>query len=78
MAFLNFWLHFDHLNAKMTPGLEGLFVFSLCPFPCESADVYQIWCQSVQPFGRLEIFQTFEFFTPKPPPPPMPPGVSRG
>ena len=37
--------------------IEGLIVFSICPFPDESADesadVYQIWCQSVQPFGRF-------------------------
>ena len=33
--------------------VEGLTVFSLCPFPDESADVNQSWCQSVQPFGRL-------------------------
>ena len=33
--------------------IEGLIVFSLCPFPYESAGAYQIWCQSVQPFGRL-------------------------
>ena len=25
----------------------------LCPFPDESADVYQIWCKSVQPFDSL-------------------------
>ena len=35
------------------PNVEGRIVFSLCPFPYESADVYQIWCQSVQPFDSL-------------------------
>ena len=34
-------------------GIEGLIVFSRCPFPDESADVYQMWCQSVQLFGIL-------------------------
>ena len=33
--------------------VEGRIVFSLCPFPDESADVYQIWCQSVQSFDSL-------------------------
>ena len=31
-------------------GIEGRIVFSLCPFPDESADLNQIWCQSVLPF----------------------------
>ena len=35
------------------PNVEGWIVFSLCPCPDESADVYQIWCQSVQPFGTF-------------------------
>ena len=30
--------------------IEGRIVFSLCRFPNESADLYQIWCQSVQTF----------------------------
>ena len=34
-------------------GIEGRIVFSLCPFPDESADFYQIWCQSVQPFDSF-------------------------
>ena len=38
----------------------GRIVFSLCPFPDESADVYQIRCQPVRPA------QTFEFVTPYP------------
>ena len=29
-----------------TWGIEGRLVFSLCPFPDESADVNQSWCQS--------------------------------
>ena len=40
----------------VTPNVEGRIVFSLCPFPDESADVYQIWCQSVQPFDSLPDF----------------------
>ena len=35
------------------PNIEGQIVFGLCPFPDESADVYQIWCKSVQPFGSF-------------------------
>ena len=34
-------------------GIEGRILFSLCPFPDESADLYQIWCQSVQPFDSF-------------------------
>ena len=33
--------------------IVGRIVFSLCPFPDESADVYQIWCQSVQQFDSF-------------------------
>ena len=40
----------------MTPRLiVGRIVFSLCPFPDESTDVYQIWWQSVQPFDSYPI-----------------------
>ena len=51
-----------HLNSwppktpKMPPGIlrgELYLLFSLCPFPDESADVYQIWCQSVQLFDSF-------------------------
>ena len=31
----------------------GRLVFTLCPFPDESADVNQSWCQSVQPFDSF-------------------------
>ena len=49
---------FDYILTPKPPQhapwcIEGLIVFSLCPFRDESADVYQIWCQSVQPFGRF-------------------------
>ena len=33
--------------------IEGRLVFSLYPFPDESADVNQSWCQSVQPFDSF-------------------------
>ena len=48
--------------------------FSLCPFPYESADVYQISCQSVQPFGRFS--RLLHFWPPKTPH--NSPWVSRG
>ena len=48
---LNLW---PPKTPRNTPcGIEGRIVFSLCPFPDESTDVYQIWCQSVQPFGSF-------------------------
>ena len=50
-------------------------VFSLCPFPDESTEVYQIWCQSVQPFDSFP--RLFNLWPPNPPPN-MPPGVLRG
>ena len=48
-----FWIC-DPLNPQTAPcDIEGRIVFSLCPFPDESADVCQIWCQSVQLFDRF-------------------------
>ena len=56
--FLNFWpLKPPPPNAPW--GIEGLIVFSLCPFPDESAGVYQIWCQLVHPFGSYSRFLIF-------------------
>ena len=55
--------------------IEGQIVFSLRPFPDESADVYQIWCQSVQPF---DSFSRLLNLWPPTPPPEMLPGVWRG
>ncbi len=65
-AFPDFWIC-DPVTPMNSPwGIEGRIVFSLCPFPDESTDVYQIWCQSVQQFGsfprRLNLWPT------KPPP----------
>ena len=39
-----------------------LLGFSLCPFPDESTDVNQSWCQSIQPFPH-----NFKCLTPKTP-----------
>ena len=50
----DFWIC-DPLTLP-SPNVEGRIVFSLCPFPDESANVYQIWCQSVQPFDILPDF----------------------
>ena len=54
----------------------GRIVVSLCPFPYEAADVYQMWCQSVQPFDSFPIL--LNVWPPTPPPPEMPPGELRG
>ena len=57
--------------------IDGRIVFNLCPFPDESADVYQIWCQSVQPFDSFP--RLLNVWPPTTPPPPeMPPGVLWG
>ena len=51
---------------KMPPGIwGGRMVFSLCPFQDESADVYHIWCQSVQLF---DSFPRLLNLWPHPPP----------
>ena len=51
----DFWIC-DTLTSPPPPnspwGIEGRLVFSLCPFPDESADVNQSWCQS-DSFPRL-------------------------
>ncbi len=45
---------FEFVTLLTPPGeLRGEYVFSLCSFPDESSSVYQIWCQSVQPFDSL-------------------------
>ena len=60
---------FEFVTPPKTPrGIEGRIVFSLCPFPDESADLYQIWCQSVQPFDSFPILLNVCSL------PPMPPG----
>ena len=61
--FLNFWPPKTPQNAPS--GIEGLIVFSLCPFPDESAGVYQIWCHLVHPFGSYSRF--LNFWPPKTP-----------
>ena len=55
-------------------GIEGRLVFSLCPFPDESADVDQSWCQSIQPFDSFP--RPLIVWPPKTPK--YPPCVSRG
>ena len=45
---------FEYVTPPKTPwGIEGRIVFSIRPFPDESADLYHIWCQSVQPFDSF-------------------------
>ena len=61
--FLNFRPPKTPQNAPW--GKEGLIVFSLCPFPDESAGVYQMLCQLVHSFGSYSRF--FNFWPPKTP-----------
>ena len=56
-------------------GIDGRLGFSLCPFPDESADVNQSWCQSVLPF---DSYPRLVNVWPLNPPPPSAPCVSRG
>ena len=71
--FLNFWPPKPPPPPKCPLGIEGLIVFSLCPFPDESAGVYLILCQLVHPFESYSRF--LNFWPPKPPPPPNAPWV---
>ena len=73
-SLLNGWSHKTTHNAAL--GYHGANCLSLCPFPDESIDVYQIWCQSVQPFDSFP--RLLNVWPPNPPPPDMPPGVLRG
>ncbi len=57
-------------------GIVGRIVFSLCPFPVESTEVYHIWCKSVQPFDNFP--RLLNLWPPKPPPPQCRRGVSWG
>ena len=71
----DFWMC-DSLNPppKCPLGYCGRILFSLYLFPDESADGYQMWCQSVQPFDSLpSILNVWP-----PNPLEMPPGVLRG
>ena len=64
-----FWIVDPIKPPTMPPwGYRGANCLSLCPFPDESTDVYQIWCQSVQPFDSFPSL--LNVWTPNPPPPP--------
>ena len=75
-ASTDFWIC-DPLNPpppKCPLGYWGTNLCSLCRFPDESADVYQIWCQSVQPFDNF--LKHLNLRLPKPPPPQCPWGIA--
>ena len=67
-SLLNCWSHKTTHNAAL--GYRGANCLSLCPFPDESTDVYQIWYQSVQPFDSFPRVWMCDPLTPPPPPPP--------
>ena len=71
---LNVWPPNPPPPRHATWGIEGWLVFSLCPFPDESADVNQSWCQSAQPFDSFPWL--LNDWPPKTPQ--MPPCVSQG
>ena len=62
----DFWM-FDPLKPpEVPPCVSQGNSFGVYPFPDESAHVYQIWCQSDQPF---DIFPwLFNLWPPNPPP----------
>ena len=65
-SLLNCWSHKITHNAAL--GYRGANCLSLCPFPDESTDVYQIWCQSVQPFDSFSrLLNVWPHNTPPPP-----------
>ena len=64
---LNLWPPKTPQNAPWD--IERWILFSLCPFPDESADVYQIRCQSVQPFDSFpRLFNVWPLKPPNCPP----------
>ena len=59
----------DPLKPPKCPCVSSGNLFGVYPFPDESAQVYQIWCQSDQPF---DIFPwLLNLWPPNPPPHPM-------
>ena len=72
LASPNIWICDPLKHPKCPWGIVGRIVFSLCPFPDESADVYQIWCQSVQRFDSFP--RLLDLWPPTPPPPNAPMG----
>ncbi len=65
-ASRDFWM-FDPLKPpQVPPCVSWANLFGVYPFPDESAHVYQIWCQSDQPF---DIFPwLLNLWPPNPPP----------
>ena len=63
-ASTDFWIC-DPLKKNAPWGIEGLIAFGLCLFPDESADVYQIWCESVRLFDSFP--RLLNLWHPKPP-----------
>ena len=67
-ASRDFWM-FDPLKPpQVPPCVSWGNLIAVYPFPDESAHVYQIWCQSDQPF---DIFPWLLNLWPPNPPPPM-------
>ena len=64
-SLLNCWSHETTHNAALR--YRGANWLSLCPFPDESTDMYQIWCQWS---SRLTASQYFWMCDPLTPPPP--------
>ena len=73
--FPGFWI-VDPLKPPKMPtcGTVGRIVFSLCPFPDESTDMYEIWCQSVEQF---DSFPSHLNLWPSKTPPKCPLGANR-
>ena len=63
--FPGFWIVDPLKPTRMPPwGIVGRIVFSPCPFPDESTDVYRIWCnRSI----RLAAFPDLNLWPPKTP-----------
>ena len=72
--FSMFWVVDDPLKPpEMPPGYWGANCIWPIPFPDESADVYQIGCQSVKPFDSFP--KLLNMWPPTPPPPRIAHGV---
>ncbi len=75
--FPGFWIVDPPKTRQVPPCVSRGNLFGVYPFSYGSADVCQIWGQSVQPFDSFTRF--LNLWHPNPPPPnDMPPGVLRG
>ena len=60
----DFWICDTLKPPKCHPRVSRDNFFRLCQYPGKSEHVYQMWCQSVQPFGSFSRFLNFSTLKP--------------